>query len=645
MCASISIVALLFAVPAWAVASQDADFLVARDAFRAGDLVKLDRVATRLKQSPLEPYVAYYQLRLRLETIGEPHILEFLARPEDTPVINQMRGEWLKLLGKKQRWDDFAAQYPHLVGGDTELTCYALQSRQHLQDKQVPHEARNLWLVSGTELPESCNPPLNAAIASGVISVSDIRVRVRLALEAGNLRLASRLSEKLPTPDIITSSELASAATNPAHYLATTSLDNASEARRAVALFALQRLAKKSPQLAFTHWMERSAHFPANEQSYFYGWLGYEAARQRDSRALDWYKAAGDTPLTEQQLAWRARTALLTQNWHEVWASINVMAPPQQHEGVWRYWKARALQSWGGTAEANVLFSELSGEHNFYGQLSAEELGIPLATTMPANLQPDNAAIDEVLAQPVIQRTLALYRMGLRTDAAKEWAWTARKLDDKHLLAAAEIARRNGMYDHAINTADRTVQLHNFGLRYLAPHREALHDHIRKNNLDEAWVYGLIRQESRFISQAKSPVGAAGLMQIMPATARWIAKQLDIKTFRQALMNKMDTHFRFGTYYMKTVLTSFDNNPVLASAAYNAGPGRARKWRGESALEGAIYAENIPFDETRGYVKKVMSNTMYYSQLFGQPQQSLKQRLGVIAAKDAANQQSVPDER
>jgi len=178
------------------------------------------------------------------------------------------------------------------------------------------------------------------------------------------------------------------------------------------------------------------------------------------------------------------------------------------------------------------------------------------------------------------------------------------------------------------------VQIHDFSLRYLAPYREALQSHIRNNELEEAWVYGLMRQESRFVHQAKSPVGATGLMQIMPATARWIAQKIGMKSYRQTLLSQLDTQFKLGTYYMKTVLSSLDNSPVLASAAYNAGPSRARKWRGESALEGAIYIENIPFDETRAYVKKVMSNTMHYSRLFGHPTRSLKQRLGVIAAKD-----------
>jgi soluble lytic murein transglycosylase len=250
-----------------------------------------------------------------------------------------------------------------------------------------------------------------------------------------------------------------------------------------------------------------------------------------------------------------------------------------------------------------------------------------------------------MLAQPAIQRTLALYRMDMRTDAAREWTFALSKFNDRQLLLAAEIARRNEMFDRAISAADRTVQLHDFNLRYLSPYRTELQGHIRDNDLDEAWVYGLMRQESRFVTKAKSTVGASGLMQIMPATARWVARKLGLKSYRNSLIQQMETNLKLGTYYMKSVLALFDNNPVLASAAYNAGPSRARHWRGDTALEGAVYAETIPFDETRDYVKKVMSNTVYYSKLFGQPQQTLKQRLGVIVAKNPSNQQPVPDEK
>ena len=640
---------LLFAlllIPLVAVADQDADFLAARDAFRAGNAVRFDRIAARMKNSPLEPYLAYYRLRLQLETVNEATIHAFLARTDDTPVIDRLRGEWLRLLGKKHQWDAFAAEYPNLLNEDTELSCYAMQMRRRTQESETLQEVRKLWLSGSDELPESCTPLFEAALAGGVIGDNDVWLRVRLALEAGNVSLARLLSAKLPLERRLSATGLSSAAADPQHYLAKARLDNASEAERRVALFALQRVAKQLPQLAFVQWGKIAANFNVDEQHYFYAWLGYEAALRQDARALDWFKAADDAPLTDAQRAWRARAALRALNWREVRASIVAMSPQQQQEDVWRYWNARALKQLGRVDESEKIFFAMSTEYNFYGQLAADELDMPIASgAMPAGYQPGKEEFNAMLAQPPIQRTLALYRMNLRVDALREWAWAIRKFDDKQLLTAAEIARRNQMYDRAINTADRTVQLHDFSLRYLAPYRDALRGHIRQNQLEEAWVYGLMRQESRFVTQAKSNVGAAGLMQVMPTTARWIARKLGMRDYRKNLNGNMETNLILGTYYMKTVLGWFDNNPVLASAAYNAGPSRARQWRGDIPLEGAIYTETIPFSETRDYVKKVMSNTVYYAQQFGQPPRSLKQRLGIIAAKNPANQTPIPDEK
>ncbi len=644
---------LLFALlllPALAAADAplagDADYLAARDAFRVGDAAKLDRLAARLKYSPLESYLSYYQLRMRLETAGAATIEEFLARPNDTPVIDRLRAEWLKSLAKKQQWEMFTAEYPQLVSKDAELVCFDMQARRHTQEDAVLHQARNIWLSGEKDMPQSCAPLFDAARASGIISEEDVWLRLRLALETGNVSAAKQLSKALPAGRALSAAALDGAAADPERYLRKASLENASEAQRRVALFALQRLARQLPQLAYTQWTKIGENFTADEQRYFYGWLAYEAARKHDARALDWYRAAGVAPLAETQLAWRVRAALRAQNWHEVWASIAVMALPQQREGAWRYWQARALQELGRKQDAEALLVELGSEYNYYGQLAAEELGAASASGMvSASYQPSKAEVNAMLAQPAIQRAVALYRMDLRTDAAMEWAWAARQFDDKQLLVAAEIARRNGMYDHTINTADRTVQLHDFNLRYPAPYREEMQGHIRKNALEEAWVYGLMRQESRFITRAKSTAGAAGIMQVMPATARWVAQKLGMKDYRNALIHQLDTNIRLGTYYMKNVLLSLDNSPLLATAAYNAGPSRARRWRGDTPLEGAIYAETIPFDETRNYVKKVMSNTGYYAKLFGQPPRTLKQRLGVIAPADATGQPAISDEK
>ncbi len=624
---------------------NDADFRAAQEAFRAGDAVRLERYAYRLKKSPLEVYVSYYQLRLDLENADNRMVESFLSRPEDTPMIDRLRGEWLKLLGKKQQWELFDAEYPHLLIEDTELACYAMQSRLRSQKQAALREARGLWF-NGKDQPESCGVLFESAMSAGIISEEDVLRRLRLALEANNVSLAQKLAGSLGGKYSGLSADLKTAQADVARYLEKLALDNMNNSQRIVALFALQRLAKQSPELAATRWAGMSAYFPPAEQQYFYGLLGYEAARNLDGRALQWFRKAANTPLNERQAEWRVRAALRAQDWTEVLGSVGAMSPQQQREPAWLYWKARALQELDKPVEARNLFVLLSGEFNFYGQLASDELtDIPVLSETVETYKPDQQAIETMLGRPGIQRTLALYRVGSFSDALEEWRWVLRNFNDRELLTAAEIARRNKMYDRAIGAADKTVSVHDFSMRYLAPYRDALRIHIHEHGLEEAWVFGLMRQESRFASSAKSDTGAAGLMQIMPATARWAAGKLGLKSYRNRLIDQFDTNLRLGTYYMKSILSQFEGNPVLATAAYNAGPLRADQWRGVRPLEGAIYAETLPFEETRDYVKKVMSNTVYYARQFNAPPRSLKQRMGVVAAKHLDSQQAISDEK
>jgi soluble lytic murein transglycosylase len=208
--------------------------------------------------------------------------------------------------------------------------------------------------------------------------------------------------------------------------------------------------------------------------------------------------------------------------------------------------------------------------------------------------------------------------------------WTVREMDDRELLAAAELAHRNGIWDRAINTADKTVAAHDFTRRYPTHYRDVLSKQAQIRKLDEPLVFGLVRQESRFLADAKSSAGAAGLMQLMPATARWVAKKIGMKGFRPSRVRQPEVNAALGAFYLKHVLDGFNGNQVLAAAAYNAGPGRARRWCDTKPIEGAIYIETIPFTETRQYVKKVMANTMYYAALMGGEPRTLKSRLGII---------------
>ena len=618
----------LAALPAHG-AALDEDFLAARDAFQAGNAGSLETHAQRLHGHLLEPYLAYWQLSLKLDGAAPEDVRAFLTANRDGPLAWQLRGEWLKVLARREQWMLFDAELPLHAGADNEIVCYALQSRLRVNPEEALREARSQRLAV-RDLPENCSPALSALAATGALTSEDLWLRIRLALEGGQVTVARRVAEWLPKGEAPEPGLLETVASSPAAYLGRRNFKLTTRAGREVVMFAAHRLARISTQQAADHWTKLEPRFSGGERAYVWGMIAYLGAMRHDPDALGWYARAG--PLSDLQLAWKVRAALRAGSWPDVLAAVNSMSERESAVSAWRYWKARALKALDRPEQAEALLRPLSIEFGFYGQLAQEELGSTV--TVPATLYKPAAEDLRAMGQHIgLRRALELYRLNLRTEATQEWIWAIRRFDDRQLLAAAEVARRNEIYDRAIGTADRTVGLHDFGLRYLAPYRETLKTHTSQLALDEAWVYGLIRQESRFIPDAKSSAGASGLMQIMPGTARWVAQKLGLKNWRWAQVTELETNIGLGTYYLRHVLDALDGQPVLASAAYNAGPSRARAWRPEAAMEGAIFAETIPFTETRIYVKNVMANATYYSHTFGQQIQSLKQRLGVIGGR------------
>ena len=622
------LVALLPSAAAQA-ASQDDDFLAAREAFRAGDAVKFERAAKPLVGYVLEPYVDYWRLKLRLDNAGAEEVQALLARLNGGPLADRLRADWLKVLGTKQQWELFDAEYPQLVNEDAELGCFALQSKLRVDADAALRAARASWFT-GREQPDGCNALFGTLAERGQLTVDDVWARIRLALEAGNTGVARRAAEYLPKGHQADTRAWAAIVVNAQRFLDQQAFDLRTRAGRETVMFAVHRLARTAPSLAAQRWTRLGARFSDAERGYVWGVIAFLGAQRHDPNALRWYAHAGE--LSDLQRAWQARAALRAQSWPEVLAAIEKMSAKESGEPAWRYWKARALQAQDRGPEAQVLLKPLALEFNFYGQLAAEDLGG--ASRLPAaGYRPNQDEVQAMAKLPGFQRALAFYRLNLRYEGNREWIWAIRGLDDKELLAVAEFARANELYDRAINTAERTRELHDFSMRYLAPYRDVLQDYARQQGLDEAWVYGLIRQESRFIANARSRAGATGLMQLMPATARWVAQKIGLKNFRWTGVSDVDVNINLGTWYLRHVLDALDNHPVLASAAYNAGPGRARGWRAQAPMEAAVYAESIPFNETRDYVKKVMSNASYYSQQFGQTLQSFKERIGVIVPR------------
>ncbi|MFO1346238.1 MAG: transglycosylase SLT domain-containing protein [Rhodocyclaceae bacterium] len=643
-----SILPISFAVAAsLAIAApttgKDERFLAARDAYRVGDRIKLERLAGELRGHDLEDYVDYWLLVGRLPDQLEPAAArEFIARHERTYLAEKLRSDWLKVLGKKQQWSEFDVEYPKIVAPDQELACYALQSRRARGDVTMLDDALPLWTTL-LEPPEPCYPVLEALIWEKRVLADEVWVRVRRQVEANKIAAARYSTNYLPPSQTPTAGQFDAAVDKPMPTLAKLPA-NWAEKRlgRELAAIAIQRVAKSDPRMAAEQLEKLAPKMEESERTWTWGQIGWQAALRHMPEAVGWYKKTGNVPLSDEVAQWKVRAALRAQDWGLVRSTIERMPPALAALPEWTYWLGRAYKAGGQTTEADALFQKISGQPNFYGNLADDELDRPI------RVPPKAAALsrDEVVAastNPGLKRALALIRVNMRVEGVREWNWTLRGMSDRELLAAAELAKRNDVFDRAIAAADRTKNEHDYSLRYLSPFDDQVRPAAQKQSVDEAWVYGLMRQESRFITNAKSTVGASGLMQLMPATAKWVANKIGLANYSHSRVNDTETNLLLGTTYMRMVMESLDNHPVLASAAYNAGPGRARKWRADRPLEGAIYAETIPFNETRDYVKKVMSNAVYYSALFEDKPQTLKPRLGIIAPRaDAPKGEELP---
>jgi soluble lytic murein transglycosylase len=600
----------------------------AREAAQRGNFRPLEAWRAANAGHPLEAYATFWMISGSVDRADPAEIRSFLAKHGDTPLADLVRREWLKALGAAGNWEAFRAEHPKVVADDPEIACLSFQERLGRADAEVAAEARVAFLAA-RETPAACEPAFAALVARGAISEADTWTRMRKLLAANHLREARRTDQWLPQRQRLNEKLLERAAADPAGFLARQKSGVLTRSVRELAVYAISRLARTRPDEA----AERVARLgDGADERYAWAQIAWQAAMGHHPRALEWYARVGEAELTADQVAWKARAAMRAGNWKEVFAAIRRLPPEVAREPSWRYWRARALRSLGEAEASAALLRGLAGERNFYGILAAEEAG---AVWLPdwSGWKPQQSDLDRVMAVPALRRALALYRIGYEGEALREWFWAIRGMEDRDLLAAAEVARLAGVPDRAINTANRTVQLHDFSQRFPTPHREAVAAAAAQWGLDEAMMYSLIRQESRFMAHARSRVGATGLMQLMPATAKWVARQIPVEAYRQEMLVQPEVNVRMGSYYFSRVLADL-GHPILATAAYNAGPGRARRWREAQPIEGAIYVETIPFNETRDYVKQVFTNAWFYRHRLTGQAPSLRQLVGTVPGRN-----------
>jgi len=602
------------------ITDADRMFIDLREAARKNDVFRTQQLSANLANYPFDDYVAYFRIKPQLfDSAGGPRndysadtqVVAFLNQYQGTALADRMRNDWLLVLGKRKDWARFDAEYAKFVlDDDTQVKCYSLLSKlsQGENPTKLAIDSRAI-LLDPSYFGQACQELVPSLVTAGGMTPSEAKAIGRAASERGFDTMAKRLGGDDPIGEIV-------------------------------------RAAKADPSKAYRDFLQTSSRYSKENQAVAWGVIGQFLAKKLDPNADDAYRlqqALGyNELLSVESQEWKVRAALRAKDWVLVKNAIDGMNPViRSKDPAWTYWYGRASKAEGQDAKAKDSFEMIADQYNFYGQLAREELG--KSNHAPGRTKVTESEIDAMASHKGFIRGERLYAMNLRFEGNREWNWELRNMTDKQLLAAAEYAKRVNLYDRVVNTADRTKQEHDFSLRYPTPYRDELSPIARQIDLNLAWAYGLIRQESRFIMNASSSVGASGLMQVMPNTAKYVAKKIGMTNYTNDKLTDTNTNLTLGSNYLNMVLIDLDGSWVLASAAYNAGPSRSKAWREKltGPTEGAIFAETIPFNETRTYVKNVLSNANYYSSVMNGQAQSLKQRLGVITPK-AATQSELP---
>jgi soluble lytic murein transglycosylase len=643
------------ASPTAAAPTLDATQVQARDALRRRDAAQLVAARDRLAAAshPLASWADYWEIGNRLAQAQQADLDAFYARWPGTYVEDRLRNDWLLELGKRRDWANLRVEFPRFrMNDDREVTCYWLIT-QHLDGVNVRDAALAAWREQ-RDGDDGCPLLGQTLFEAGVFKADDAWQTARVAIEFNRPR-AARAAVALVGP--AAADGVSEVLRDPARYL---NRRPSVALQRELGLLALMRLAASDTEAAAAQldngWQRA---LTPTQAATAWAVVARQAAQKLNPEAARWAQRAWslrgqgertghDFDWSDELLAWHVRAALRQpagddERWPLAARAIGAMSADEQRDPAWVYWRARAVQGMApagaagdeARAAARGALQTLTNQTGFYPKLATEDLGLRVALPpAPAPLTP--AERGAARQHPGLSRALQLINLGLRNEGVREWNFSLRGMSERELLAAAQRACDNEVWDRCINTSERTRAEVDIAQRFPTPHSDALRRAATQVGTDAALMYGLIRQESRFITDARSHVGASGLMQLMPATAQWTARRIGLN-YTGAMINDRDVNLRLGATYLKLVLDDFGGSEALATAAYNAGPNRPRRWREGPVVEPAAWAESIPFAETRDYVKKVLSNAVYYALVLDTTAgNTLKGRLGPAVGPRAA---------
>jgi soluble lytic murein transglycosylase len=605
-------------------------FIEARTSLNNNQLGRYRELAGRLQDYPLYAYLQFEELRTRLNRASEEEITNFLDSYPDHPLNKRLRQAWLYALARNQRWKLFLRHYQ--PSESVSLQCYALQARLATGRKQgIAADILPLWRV-GKSQPKACDPLFKFLQDEGHLTSELLWQRIRLAMQNNRPSLAGYLARRLPKKEQDWVTLWRKAHSNPSSTLKDARLERDSPRTREIIVHALRRLARFNAEQAHTTWEAiRSNYLFSDEQRRSVeNRIALYGATEHHPDAHAWLDALPAETHDRRTREWRIRRAIAEHDWDAVVAHIDTLPVDERPTDEWDYWHAYALAQDGQRRAAISDYSRLARERGFYGFLAADQLDWPYEMG-DEPLSYSAEALDELARTPGMVRARELYLAELTTDARREWAHATRNMGDDELKLASVLARNWGWNDRAIFTVARTGDFADLKLRFPLDHVDVVRDHARHNQLDPSHVFAVIRQESAFNKDARSPAGALGLMQLMPKTGRVTARKNRIPLASTRNLFEADNNIRIGSAYLREVMDRYDNNPVLATASYNAGPHRVKAWLPEEKNESAaLWIANIPFSETRKYVQRVLTYAAIYDWRMEQPVTRLKQRMPVI---------------
>ncbi|MCP5425730.1 MAG: transglycosylase SLT domain-containing protein [Gammaproteobacteria bacterium] len=607
------------------LSTQRLAFVAADKALQAGVPVAI----TPLRDYPLYPYLVFRSLQQHLQDLPTVEIRAFLRDYADTPLARRLRGAWLRQLATAQRWDDYLLDYQ--PDDSVELGCWQRQALLATGKPQLALEGiAEVWM-QGVSLPNACDPVFEFWRQQGGFTPERVWRRFTLALDKGQRGLAVYLKGLLPAAQQPMAEHWLQVDANPA-LLLDLELDPREDDTAAIVLYGLNRWSQQDSVAAAAALDVLLPRYPLPPHALveLQRQLALFVASRGHPSGLPRLNALPAEVVDEQVREWRVRVHLAKPDWQAVLAGLDGLLPDDRAKPLWLYWRARALEASGLAEQSRAIYEQLAGLRDYHGFLAADRIGKPYQI-VDVPLVVDNVELNVLERLPGLQRAHELFLLQRFWEAGVEWREAIAGLTPAQLQQAAKLAQRWGWDFQAILTLARTDYWDDLTLRFPTPHQQRVIEIARETGMDPAWLFAIQRQESLFRSDARSPAGALGLMQILPTTAEHIAVDAGFQTTTDLDLVQADTNIRLGAYYLRQILGRLQNNVALATAAYNAGPERVIQWLPiDQASEADRWVETIPYWETRNYVKHVMEYAIIYGRRLNDPPVRLLAHLGEV---------------